>query len=162
MAILFYYEGIEGETADQNHLGWIDVSSWAWGAKRKITSNSSTRGDRESSNVTISDLRIDKYMDSASLKLFLETCCGTGKTAKLRLTKSGTGGGGDVFMEYILKNAHISEYLVGVDEDDIKRPMESLTISFVDIEVRYTPYDNDGVAMAALAGGYDTATNSKK
>lgn len=66
MAILLNYEGIKGETSDKNHKDWIDVSSWTWGTKRAITSNTSTRGDRESSNAVISDLQITKYMDSSS------------------------------------------------------------------------------------------------
>lgn len=65
-------------------------------------------------------------------------------------------------MEYILKNALISQYDVGGDEDDIKRPLETITISFTEIEVKYTPYDEDGNAMSPLAGGFDTATNTKK
>ena len=162
MAILLNYEGIKGETSDKNHKDWIDVASWTWGTKRTITSNTSTRGDRESSNAVISDLQITKYMDSSSLKLFIESCCGTGKEVKLRLTKTGTGEGSDVYMEYILKNSLISQYDVGGDEDDIKRPLETITISFTEIEVKYTPYDEDGNTMAPLAGGFDTATNTKK
>lgn len=162
MAILLHYEGIKGETSDKNHEGWVDVVSWTWGAKRAITSGTSTQGDRESSNATISDLKINKYMDSASLKLFLESCCGTGKEVKLRLTKTGKGDGSDVYMEYILKNALISEYVVGGDEDDTQRPLETITISFVEVDVRYTPYDEDGNAESPLAGGFNTATNTKK
>ena len=71
MAILLNYEGIKGQTSDKNHQDWIDLVSWAWGTKRAITSNTSTKGDRESSNAVISDLKITKYMDSASLKLFM-------------------------------------------------------------------------------------------
>jgi len=162
MAILLHYEGIEGETSDNNHKGWIDIASWMLGTKRDITSNTSTKGDRESSNARISDLKINKYMDSATLGLFLESCCGKGKTVKLRLTKTGTGDGSDVFMEYILENAIISEYDVGGDEEDTKRPLETITISFVAVQVRYTPYDEKGNAMAPMAGGFDTATNTKK
>jgi len=51
----------------------------------------------------MSALRISKKMDSASNKLFLEACCGKGKTVILHLTKTGSSSGSDVFMEYTLK-----------------------------------------------------------
>ena len=65
-------------------------------------------------------------------------------------------------MEYILKNALISQYDVGGEQDDPHRPVEAMTISFTEVEVKYTPYDEDGNATAPLAGGFDTATNTRK
>lgn len=162
MAILLHREGIKGEASDKNHKDWMNVVSWTWGAKRSVTSSTSTQGDRESSNAVISDLKISKYMDSATPKLFLESVCGTGKDVILRLTKTGKGEGGDVYMEYVLKNAIISEYTVGGHEEDIDRPTENITISFVEVEVKYTPYDEDGNATAPIAVGFDTASNTKK
>ena len=100
-------------------------------------------------------------MDSSSPKFFIEFCCGTGKDVILHLTKTGTGGGADVYMEYKLKNALISSYNVRGSEHDTHRPLEEITISFVDIEVKYTPYDEDGNATAPVAVGFNTATNTK-
>lgn len=162
MAILLDYEGIKGETSNKSHEGCINCEGWRFKTNRGITSNTSTKGDRESSNATISDLEITKYMDSSSLKLFIESLCGTGKEIKLILTKTGKGEGSDVYMEYILKNAIISGYEVGGSTNDTNRPTENITISFVEIEARYTPYDDDGNAIAASAVGFDTATNTKK
>ncbi|MBX2808962.1 MAG: type VI secretion system tube protein Hcp [Cellvibrionaceae bacterium] len=72
-------------------------------------------------------------------KIFIEFCCGTGKDVTLSLTKTGAGSGADVYMQYILKNALISGYNVRGSEHDTNRPIEDITISFVDIEVKYTP-----------------------
>jgi type VI secretion system secreted protein Hcp len=162
VSIFLNYEGITGEASDSGHKGWIDVKNWQWGSERQITSSTSTQGDRESSNAVIRDLRISKYMDSSSPKIFIESCCGTGKTVKLRLTKTGKGSGADVFMEYTLKNALISYYDVHGSEHDTHRPIEEIHISFVDLEVKYTPYDEDGNAEAAIAVGFDTASNTKR
>ncbi|MEX0731196.1 MAG: type VI secretion system tube protein Hcp [Aquisalimonadaceae bacterium] len=162
MAVFLHYEGITGETSDQNHQGWMDIESWSWGTRRKITSSSSTKNDRESANTEITDLLVSRYMDSATPNLFIESCCGKGNTVVLRLTKTGTGSGSDVYMEYTLKNALISKYDVGGTGQDTRRPIEQLTISFVDLEVKYTPYDDDGNALAPVAVGFDTATNTKR
>lgn len=162
MSIFLNYEGIKGESSDSNHKDWVDVDSWSWGVQRKITSASSTQGDRESSNAVVSDLTITKKMDSSSNKFFIESCCGTGKTVKLHLTKTGKGSGADVFMEYTLRNALISNYKVGGTAGEVYRPIESITISFVEMEAKYIRYDEDGNAISPDIVGFDTATNTKK
>lgn len=162
MSIFVNYEGITGESSDSGHSGWMDVETVTWGVGRQITSNSSTAGDRESSNAVISDLQIVRYMDSATPKIFIESCCGVGKEVVIHLTKTGKGSGADIFMEYTLKNALISDYSVDASSQNNERPKETITVSFVDVEVKYTPYDNDGNAEAAIAVGFDTASNTKR
>ncbi len=162
MSIFVNYEGITGESSDSGHKGWMDVESVTWGVGRQITSNTSTAGDRESSNAVISDLQIVRLMDSATPSIFIESCCGTGKTVKIHLSKTGTGSGSDVYMEYTLKNALISNYSVDANSQSTSRPTETITVSFVDVEVKYTPFDEDGNAEASIAKGFDTASNTKR
>lgn len=101
-------------------------------------------------------------MDSATPYLFLETCCGRGKDVVLELTKTGAGSGADVFMTYTLRNALLSNYDVESSNRRNSRPTELLTLSFVDIEVKYTPYDEGGNALAPLAVGFNTATHERR
>lgn len=162
MSIFMNYEGISAESSDKRHENWVVVIDLHWGVKRSITSNTSTQNDRESANAEITDLTLTRRMDSATPYLFIESCCGKGKTVTIHLTKTGTGSGNDVFMEYILKDALISHYDVEADSQADIRPTEQLTISFVDLEVRYTPYDEDGNAMAPIAVGFDTASNLRR
>lgn len=162
MSIFMNYDGITGESSDSNHQGWMDIDELQWGVTRRITAASSTQNDRESATAEISDLVVSRHMDSATPSLFIESCCGNGKDVVIHLTKTGSGSGADVYMEYTLKNALISNYHVNATSQDSERPTESLTISFVDVEVKYTPYDEDGKAQAAIAVGYDTATNTKR
>ncbi|WP_221801116.1 Hcp family type VI secretion system effector [Oceanobacter mangrovi] len=162
MSIYVNYDGITGEASDPSHEGWMDVDDIQWGVARQITSATSTKGDRESSNAVITDLVLTRRMDSATPKIFIESCCGTGKDVKIHLSKTGTGSGSDVYMEYTLKNALISNYSVHAASQSTERPSEHITISFVDVEVKYTPYDEDGNAEASIAVGYDTATNTKR
>lgn len=161
MSIFMQIDGIEGEASDPQHKGWIDVRNMRWGVERAITSHTSTQGDRESANATITDLTFKKLMDKSTAKLFLAACCGRGQTIKIHLTKTGTGSGSDTFMEYILHHAIVSDYQMAAWNDDLDRPIEKIKISFVKLETRYTPYDEDGLANAALAVAFDTATNTK-
>ncbi len=162
MSIFMQMPGVQGESGDSNHKNWMDLESMQWGVDRQITSGTSTINDRESSNAVISDLHLVRKMDSATPPIFIESCCGKGKEIIIHLTKTGSGSGADVYMEYKLKNALISSYNVSGDSQDTDRPMEHLTISFIDAEVKYTPYDEDGNALAAIAVGFDTATNTKR
>lgn len=162
MSIFVNYTGIKGESSDKGHKDWMDVETLHWGVSRQLTSATSTMNDRESSNAVISDLVITRRMDSATPNLFIESCCGTGKDVVIHLSKTGQGDGANIYMEYTLKNALISEYSVNAASQSTDRPMEQITISFVDVEVKYTPHDEDGNALAAIAVGFDTATNTKR
>lgn len=162
MSIFMNYEGIKGESADDGHKEWMDIGSVSWGSRRRVTSASSTKSDRESAVATISDLTITRRMDSASPALFIESVCGKGKTVVIHMTKTGDGGGADVYMEYTLRNALVTQYEMDAEAEDDERPEETLTISFTDIETRYTPYDDDGNAMSPIAVGFDTATNKRR
>ena len=41
MGIFLNYQGVQGESADAGHKGWIDVKAWEWGGERQITSATS-------------------------------------------------------------------------------------------------------------------------
>lgn len=162
MSIFMNYDGIKGESTDKNHKDWMDIDQISWGVHRNITSNTATQSDRESANAEISDLTLTRRMDSATPNLFIESCCGKGKTVVIHLCKTGTGSGTDTYMEYTLKNALITDYTVDAESQGQERPVENVTISFQDVEVKYTPYDDDGNAEAAIAVGFDTTTNEKR
>jgi type VI secretion system secreted protein Hcp len=106
-------------------------------------------------------------VDSATPRLFMEACCGRGKEMILELTKAGSGKGADTFMRYTLKNAIVIGYAVeNIDLSRARyaeeiRPIEKLIVSFVGLELAYTPYDQNGKALAQIATGFDTATNTK-
>ena len=163
MSIFMSYEGVEGEASDAHgHAGWLDIKDVYWGVNRRVTSHTSTRNDRESANAEIRDLIVTRHMDSATPRLVIESCCGRGKDVVIHLTKTGTGSGADVFMEWTLKNALISKYEVEGRGQSNRRPLEKLTISFVDIEMKYTPYDENGSPMAPSVVGFDTSTNERR
>ncbi|MCH8504347.1 MAG: type VI secretion system tube protein Hcp [Ectothiorhodospiraceae bacterium] len=161
MSILMEYGSIQGETTDTSHSGWLDIEEINFdGVKRRITSKASTSHDRESANSEFSEIVLIRHMDKASPGLFLEACQGRGKELILHLTKtSSTGAGADTYLQYVLKNAIISGYEVMASRYSRCRPAEQLTVSFTCMELRYTPYDDEGKALAPVAVGYDPTTH---
>lgn len=162
MSIFMKREGVVGECSDKNHKGYVDIKSIRWGVSREITSSTSTRGDRESSNATISDLFITRRMDKSTPKLFLESCCGTGNDVEIYLTKTGVGDGSDVFMVYTLKNALFSQYkITAKNKSQGFRPLEEIKVSFSSMTLKYIQYDENNNLVRPLAVGFDTKTNTK-
>ena len=161
MSMFLQHPAIKGATSDKNHAGCIDILDVEFGVSRRITASTSTQGDRESSNATISDLKITKWKNRSSPYLFIETCCGTGKELKIYMTKTGAGDGSEVFMEYTLKNALLSQ----MDTEAMKygnvRPVEIIKISFTSMTVKYVQYDEDGNMVAPQVVGFDTKANTK-
>lgn len=159
MSIFMQFQGVAGEAADARHQGWIDVDRLQWGTARSVTSATSTRGDRESSVAEFSELRLTRHVDSASPKLFIEACCGTGNTIILHVTKTGPGDGAETFLEYTLKDALISNYKIAACASSPYRPVERLSISYAELSLRYAQYDEMGALIAPLAVGFSPATN---
>lgn len=160
MSIFMQIEGIKGEASDKNYRDWLDIDNFKWDSQRKITSASSTQGSRESSNVTINNLTLRRFMDKATPRLVIAACCGKGKTVKLVQTKTGSGSGGDAFLEYTLHNTLLCGYAVEAIENTIARPREVITLSFTALETKYTAYDDDGNPQSPVIVGFDTTTNS--
>ena len=160
MSIFMQLEGIRGESSDIFHKQWVDIESIEWRINRQITSRTSTRKDRESSNPEFSELLLFKRMDVATPYLFLESCCGRGKTIVIDCTKSGPSHGSDTYMQYRLENALISHYTVGVKNKRDKRPMEAIKINFKRLDQRYIPYNEDNIIQAPIAVGYDSSRNT--
>ena len=161
MSIFMHHPDIKGETSDKNHQGYIDIEDIEWGVARKITSNTSTQGDRESANAIISDLVLTKWMDKTSPYLFIEACCGRGKALKIVMTKTGVGNGAEVFLEYTLENALLSKMEVQAIRASNIRPVEEYSISFTSMGLKYIQYDENGNVLSPNAVGFNTATYTK-
>lgn len=162
MSIYLKYGNIKGNVSDKGFAGFIPLIHAEMGVGRNITSATSTQNDRESSNAEIRDLHIVKAMDKSTPYLFIESCCGRGTDVEIILTKTGHGDGAEEFMRYSLKNVLISNYLVYATAQGNARPLERFTLSFVDMDIKYTPYDEDGASQSPIAVGFNTATNMKK
>jgi type VI secretion system secreted protein Hcp len=166
MPIHWYFPGITGDSANAAHRGWIDVLEVDFSTRRRITSATATRHDRESANAEITDLMLRKFTDSATPQLFLESCCGGGHRMLLEMTKTGAGRGSEAFLRYELRNAIVRGYKV-VHKDlsrskfALNRPVEEITLSFTALALVYTTYGNDGEVLAPVHVGFDTATNEE-
>jgi type VI secretion system secreted protein Hcp len=154
MAIYVKYDGIDGEATHETHKKWLDAGSLQFGVGRSISTPAGSTANREASEPSVSEVTISKLMDSASPKLFTESCTGAaGKKVQIHLVS--TGSPGNTYVEYTLTNALISSYSVSTGGD---RPSESVSISFTKLEYKFIPYDDKNKAGTPISVSYDLST----
>jgi type VI secretion system secreted protein Hcp len=134
-------DGIDGEATDDQHLGWIEVSSFSWGVSNS-TAVSST-GGAGAGKASFQDLHFEQLFDKSSAQVALY--CAAGKhiaNATLSVRKSGadpTGKQGIDFLKVNLVDVLVSSFEVAAAEGGDDRPTESVSLNFVKIEFQYQP-----------------------
>ena len=161
MSIFMALPNVQGSAGDAGHAGWLPIETIEWGVQRELAAPSGRRGGREASNAQFHELTLRRPSDRATPALILSACCGRGQTVTLRLTRTGDGTGAEPYAEYVLHNALVSEYTVRARSRGDARPLETLRISFTEVEMKYVGQDADGTAVAPVVVGFDSTRNRR-
>ena len=128
------YEGIDGESKDRQHKGWIDVESWNWGMEQSESMTArSMRGS--SGRANFKALVITKKVDSATPRVMRYFAEGT----RLRevLFEVSVGGDSPATLRMVLTNAQVTS--VHIEEAaGAGRATEHVSISFTKVKVIHT------------------------
>ena len=147
--ILMEIDGVEGNCKVADHENWIQCTELHWEVGRPIATKTGSTTDRTGTVVQCKDVILKKDVDSCSAKLF-ELVCGTeGKTIKIHFV-SGAGSDATSYSEWTLENALISNYSVTGDINGQDKPIETIQVNFVTIEIKSIPRGPD----EAAAGPY--------
>ncbi len=148
------YDGIDGESNDENHDRWIEILSYEWGVEKP----SATIGDsRRRGAAIVNDLVVEFDYEKASPKL-LEKCF-KGEvipTLEIELTAS-FGGARATYLRYEMKNVLCTMYNVGGYADG-SPPTVLIANNFEEIKVTYSEYDDEG----AFKGNVETEIKVEK
>lgn len=147
---------LDGESRDKTHAKEIDILAWSWGASNAGSAH--VGGGAGAGKVNVNDLSITKYVDAASVDLFLATCNGQ-HYDKMTLTvrKAGT-----TPLEYLIIT--MEEVLVtslstgGSGGED--RLTENVSLNFAKVTVQYTPQKADGTKEPAKTQVWNIAENA--
>lgn len=146
-------DGISGESVDDKHSGWIQISSWSWGGSQ-ISSVAGTGGSG-AGKIDVSDFSVMKYLDKASTPTFKSLAFGTHiKTGSMEAVKSGAGGKPFLkidFQELFVTNQNFSA------TDEI--PRESVSFSFNQIKIEYSQQNEQGIVTTTGAVTYNVKQN---
>lgn len=151
MAIFAKYEGIDGESKEANHQGWIDIYSLDWGAHKPDTAIGS---GRRRSTAIVEDFVLTMEYGKAAPKL--QEMCLRGKIIpKLEVELTTTYG--DVrttYLKYELKNVAILSFQTNAEGSDEVAPAVIVANNFEELKVTYTEYNASGSSLGDVESKY--------
>ena len=154
-------EGIEGESSDDTHTGWIEIHTYDLTVSQQVGGSQSSSGGLSGERTTHQHFVITKDIDKATPKLF-DKCC-TGETIpsiELSLNRAAGGKGDKVeYMHYKFSPVLITEVQT-VYEPDNPLPREKVSWTYGKIEWTYTQQKAaDGSGGGKVAAGWNLNKN---
>jgi type VI secretion system secreted protein Hcp len=143
--------GVEGESTDAKHKGWIDVESWSWGETQSGPAGSGGGGG--AGKVTFQDFHFVSKVSKASPALFL--ACASGqhiKEAKLAGRKAGKGQ--QEFLTWTFSNVIVSSYQTGGAEG-ADATFDQISLKASKAQITYS------AVTPPITAGWDSKTNTK-
>lgn len=151
-------DGIQGESTDDKHKDWMEITSCNWTVDQPTSASASTAGGGSAERANFHDFTITKELDKASPKLNLACADGTHiKEVILELCRSGSDK--LKYMEYKLSDVIVSSVAVSGSKGI---PTETVTLNYGKIEWIYTQQKRaDGGGAGNIAAGWSLETNKK-
>lgn len=144
------FDGIDGESKDQQHDKWSDIMSFNHGIH--IPGGGATGATRRRGGA-VSDIIVRKAIDKASVKIQEEMLKGTVfplvEIHEAKLTPNGLD---TVYYKYELRNARVTNYYIGdarrkteeLQPIDSEIPLEEIKLEFEEMKVSYLEIDEHG------------------
>jgi type VI secretion system secreted protein Hcp len=101
-------DGIKGESADSNHVGWIELTSASFGVKQLKSATASTAGGHTAERCEHKSISLSKLTDLSSP--ILMQLCSAGRTvpkARLEFMRADSDGNPIKYCEVELENVII-------------------------------------------------------
>ncbi|MDB5748900.1 MAG: type secretion system tube protein Hcp [Massilia sp.] len=149
---------IKGESADDKHKQWIEVSHVDWGVTQPRASTVSTAGGHTNGKADLSEVSFTKLADVASPILFQH--CAMGKTiptAVIEFMRADGDGKPINYFKIELENVMLSSFHPNSGEGGILT--EQVHLAYSKIKVSYTQQKISGGAGGNTSGGWDCAAN---
>jgi len=161
MAIDIYaqIEGIKGESKDDQHKDWIEVTRVHWGVRQPKSATASTGGGHTAERAELSAICFSKLSDLSS-PMLLQTCA-SGKTiprVRFEFFRADANGERIKYFDIELENI-----LVGMVAPHLRGCgsllSENVNLKFSKIKWKYIQQKVNGGSGGNTAGGWDLATN---
>lgn len=151
--ILLQFEGIKGNATAKGYKDHLQAESFQFGVGRGISMEPGNLANRESTRPSLSEVVISHKCDSSATELFNQSVAGfKGKKVTIKFVQTG-GEKLEEFMQYILTDVLISGYSISADGDSA--PMETISMSYSKIEVKYVGRDKANAGSGPNVVGYD-------
>ncbi len=151
-------DGIEGESTDDKHQGWIEVLHYDMGLTQKSSATASSAGGASTERAAFQDFNFTKLLDKATPNLALACAAGT-HIDKITVEICRAGAEKVRFMAYEMSNCIISKVLMESGGDF---PFENVGINYGSVNWCYTQQKRAGGGAAGnVAAGWDLQKNCK-
>lgn len=162
MAIDVYLQidGIPGESADKDHVKWIECLAVNFEVLQPKSATASSAGGHTAERCEHKDIVVSKLCDAATAKLLEE--CSMGKTipkAKIEFMRADGDGKRVKYFSIELENVLISGVAPHIAEGDIMH--ETLSIKYAKVKWTYMQQKIGGGATGNVNGGWDLSKNTK-
>lgn len=139
-------DGLTGEANAPEHKDEIEILEWSWG----MTGPSALSGGGPSARTSLSEIRFSKGCDKATTQLMSVMRNNTKvKEARLAVRKAGAVPPVE-FMTITVKNGRITSHTIGTETPGNSTLVETFSIAFEEIEVKYTTQQGTGGKSADL------------
>lgn len=149
---------IEGESRDDKHPKWIEVSSWSHVIRQPKSATASTAGGHTAERTEHGDMILTKDIDSTSPSIYLASSQGdTFKTVTLQFMRA-SGKERVQYLEIVLHNVIVSSVApsVGIGEG---LPTETVSLKYASVKWTYTVQNVDGTKGASNPQMWSLAKN---
>jgi len=148
--------GVSGEATQKDHKDEIELLSWSWGVSNEsyTTGGGSGKGKAQPGMLTIM-----KRTDKAS-PVIAKHCVAGKHFADAVLTSAKSGDGQKDFLKVTFKEVFIVNYQVsGSTGADL---VESVSMSYADVELGYKPQDDKGGLGGEVKFGWNVKTTETR
>lgn len=149
------YDGVDGESNDENHQAWIDILAYEWGLEKP--GSGAIGQSRRRGAAVLEPFVLTFDYEKASVKL-LEKCFKGEIIPKLEVElTTNSEEGRATYLKYEMKNVGCEAYMVGGAADGTP-PTVVVSNNFEEIKVTYTEFDDEG----GVAGNVETILKVEK
>jgi type VI secretion system secreted protein Hcp len=134
------FDGVDGESKDRDHEGWIDVLSVDWGMNKP--NEGATGQSRRRGSVVVEDVVLVKELDKSSPKLQEKMLMGEViPKLEIEMTETNSDGTQQPYLKIVMEDVIISSYQTSANGDSDDRPTEEVAFYYNKISYHYM---NDG------------------
>ena len=160
MAIYMKVPFTQGSVTAKGYKGWINIQSMQLEADRSLAFGGNV--PREKRGVPkFSPITIVKAIDEASPGLVREALMGSGGSVEIAVVEPTTDAPRE-YVRYTLTGALLTSYLVSSASSAGERPVETFTLTYGFIEMRFTAHNALGAATTADSVSYDLEVNQAR
>jgi type VI secretion system secreted protein Hcp len=161
--IYLWLDGIEGESSDLGHQGWIEIATFSWGVGNSASyltdQGGSGQGGKSKTIGTLETFQINKKMDKASVSLFQACMIGSKIDSGVLNFVKLDGETRVTYLRIELTKVHVQK-VSWATEEPAAEIRETVDLNFATFREFYTLQENEGFSGGVTDFGFNLETST--